>query len=109
MNDLRNSVQLIGNLGDEVTLTNFENGNILAKFPLATNEYYTDKKGEKAQNTQWHTVVAWGKKAEYMSKSLAKGNQVLIHGKIVYRSYEDKDGIKRYSSEIVADSFVKFN
>ncbi len=107
MNTLRNSVQLIGNLGNDIELKSFENGNSVANFPLATSEYFTNGDGEKVQTTQWHTVVAWGKKAELMKNSLTKGNQVIIHGKITYRSYEDKEGIKRYKTEIVADSFLR--
>ncbi len=107
MNTLRNSVQLIGNLGDDVQVKTFDNGNSVINFPLATSEYYTNSEGEKVQTTQWHTVVAWGKKGEQMVSSLNKGNQVLVHGKLTYRSYEDKQGIKRYVTEVVADSFLK--
>ena len=107
MKTLRNSVQLIGNLGKDVEVKTFDNGNSVINFPLATSEYYTNADGEKVQTTQWHTIVAWGKKGEQMSSNLSKGNQVLVQGKLTYRSYEDKEGIKRFVTEVIADSFVK--
>lgn len=107
MNTLRNSVQLIGNLGKDVEVKTFDNGNSVINFSLATSEFYNNSEGEKVQTTQWHRVVAWGKKADQMKSLLSKGNQVLVSGKLTYRSYEDKEGIKRYQTEIVADSFLK--
>jgi len=107
MNSIRNSVQLIGNLGSEVTSVTLENGQTLTKFPLATNEFYNSSEGEKVQKTQWHNIVAWGNKGESMAKTLEKGSEVMIHGKLEYRSYEDKEGVKRYSTEIIANSFFK--
>ena len=107
MRAIRNSVQLIGNLGRDVEVFTFDSGNKKATFSLATTEYYTNKEGEKSQDTQWHNVVAWGKTADLMSALLEKGNQVLIKGKIVNRSYEDKEGVKRSISEIVANEFMK--
>lgn len=107
MNTLRNSVQLIGNLGKDVEIKSFENGKKLAKFSLATNEFYKNNKGEKVQETQWHNIVAWGKTAEFMEKSLSKGSEVAIKGKLTHRSYDDKDGGTRYISEIVAQEFMK--
>ena len=74
---------------------------------MATSEFYTNKNGEKSEDTQWHNIVAWGKTADLMSSLLEKGNQVLVKGKIVNRSYEDKDGNKKYISEIVANEFMK--
>lgn len=106
MNALRNSIQLIGNLGKDIELKKFENGNSLVNFPLATNEQFINAEGEVVQNTQWHTITAWGKKAESMAKVLTKGSQVLIQGKISYKSYEAKDGSKRYSTEILANNFM---
>lgn len=107
MRTLRNSVQLIGNLGKDVEIKTFDNGNAVANFSLATSEFFTNSEGEKVQTTQWHTVVAWGKKGEAMHSNLSKGNQVLVQGKLTYRSYEDKDGVKRYVTEVIADGFVK--
>lgn len=109
MNTLRNSVQLIGNLGKDVLIKTFENGNKVARFSLATNEYYKNNKGEKVQETQWHNIVAWGKTAEFMEKSLSKGSEVAIKGKLTHRSYNDKDGATKYLTEIVAQEFVKMN
>lgn len=108
MNSLRNSVQLIGNLGQDVDLKTFDSGKMIAKFSLATNEYYKNNKGEKVQETQWHNIVAWGKNAEIANKILAKGNQVCVKGKLTSRSYTDKEGQTKYISEIVMNEFVKF-
>ena len=107
MNTLRNSVQLIGNLGKDIELKSFDNGTKLAKFSLATNEFYKNSKGEKVQETQWHNIVAWGKTAEFMDKSLSKGSEVAIKGKLTHRSYDDKNGVTKYISEIVAQEFMK--
>lgn len=107
MRAIRNSVQLIGNLGRDVEVFTFDSGNKKASFTMATSEYYKTKEGEKAQDTQWHNIVAWGKTADLMSALLEKGNQVLVKGKIVNRSYEDKEGNKKFVSEIVANEFMK--
>lgn len=100
MNTLRNKVQLIGNLGKDPEVINLEGGSKLAKFSLATNESYKNAKGEKVTDTQWHNVVAWGKTAEIAENYLKKGNEVAIEGKLVNRSYETKEGDKRYITEI---------
>ena len=107
MNSLKNSVQLIGNLGKEVDFKTFDNGTQLARFTVATNEYYKNSKGEKTQDTQWHNVVAWGKLAENISKTLEKGNEVLLKGKLTHRSYEDKNGNTKYASEVVVNEYMK--
>lgn len=109
MNTLRNQVQLLGNLGQDVTLSTFDSGSMKASFSLATTDYYKDKAGEKVQDTQWHNIIAWGKGAEIMSQALSKGSKVLIKGKLVNRSYEDKDGHKRYVTEILAKEFVNLD
>ena len=109
MNTLKNSVQLIGNLGKDVELQNFDNGSKLAKISIATNEFYKNKKGEKMQNTEWHNAIAWGNLAENMSKILEKGNEVALKGKLVHRSYEDKNGNTRYTSQVVVSDFIKIN
>jgi len=108
MSTSRNCVQLIGNLGKEVELLNFDSGNSKAAFTLATNEYYKNNKGEKVQDTQWHNVVAWGRIAENMKSILDKGSEVLVKGKLVSRAYEDKNGVTKYITEIVAKEFVSF-
>jgi len=107
MNSIRNHVQLIGNVGRDVEVKTFENGNKVARLTLATNEYYKDSKGEKQQSTEWHNVVAWGKLADLLSSSLAKGNEVAITGKLTSRSYETSDGQKKYVTEVVANEFMK--
>ena len=100
MNTLRNKVQLIGNLGNDPEVINLEGGSKLAKFSMATNESYKNAKGEKVTDTQWHNIVAWGKTAEIVENYLKKGNEVAVEGKLINRSYETKDGDKRYITEI---------
>ena len=100
MNSLRNRVQLIGNLGMNPEIKTISTGNKMAKFSLATNETFKNNKGEKITETQWHNVVAWGKLAEIVEKILEKGKEVAIEGKLVSRSYDDKDGNKKYITEI---------
>ena len=100
MNALRNKVQLIGNLGNDPEIVNLDGGNKLAKFSIATNETYKNAKGEKVTDTQWHNVVAWGKTAEIVENYLTKGNEVAVEGKLIHRSYENKEGEKRYITEI---------
>ncbi|HHH53456.1 MAG TPA: single-stranded DNA-binding protein [Bacteroidetes bacterium] len=109
MKTLKNFVQLIGNLGQDVELREFDSGSKKASFTLATNEGYTDKNGEKVEKTEWHNIVAWGKPAEWMKNSLKKGDQVMIQGQINYRKYEDKEGIVRYITEINTNDFLKIN
>lgn len=106
MNSLRNKVQLIGNLGSDPEVVNLESGKKIAKFSIATNESYKNAQGEKVQDTQWHNVIAWNKTAEIVEKFLEKGNEVAIEGKLVNRNYEDKDGVKRYVTEIIANELV---
>jgi len=106
MNALRNKVQLIGNLGQDPEIVNLDNGGKLAKFSVATNESYKNSKGEKVTDTQWHNVVAWGKTAEIVENYLAKGNEVAVEGKLIHRSYENKEGEKRYITEIKCNELV---
>jgi len=106
MNALRNKVQLIGNLGQDPEIVNLDNGGKLAKFSVATNEIYKNSKGEKVTDTQWHNVVAWGKTAEIVENYLTKGNEVAVEGKLVHRSYENKEGEKRYVTEIKCNELV---
>jgi single-strand DNA-binding protein len=109
MNNLKNSVQLIGNLGKDVEIKEISTGNKVARFTMATNDYYKNNKGEVVKETQWHTVVAWGKTAELMANVLQKGNTVVIHGKLVHRTYEDKDGNIKYTSEVKAHEFMNLS
>lgn len=106
MSNLRNRVQLLGNLGNDPEIIKFENGRRLAKFSIATTEIYYDNKGEKVQDTQWHNIVAWGKVAERSEKFLKKGSSVAVDGKIVYKKYEDNEGQKRFSTEIIMNEMV---
>ncbi len=108
MNTLRNKVQLIGNLGNDPEIINLESGKTLAKFAIATNESYTNAKGEKIIDTQWHNVVAWGKTAQIIEKYVTKGKEVAIEGKLTSRSYDDKDGNKRYITEVVCNELLMF-
>lgn len=108
MSSIRNKVQLIGRLGTKPELKEFESGKKRVSFSLATNEYYYTKSGERVEETTWHNVVAWEKSAEKMAKILDKGSEVAIEGKIANRSYEDKDGVKKYITEIVVEEFVLF-
>ena len=100
MNAIRNKVQLIGNLGKDPEIVTLEKGGKLAKFSLATNETYKNSKGERITETQWHNVVAWGKLADIVENYLAKGKEVALEGKLTHRSYETKEGEKRYITEI---------
>lgn len=106
MSTLRNSVRLIGRVGNAPEIKTFEKGNTLATFSLATNEVYYNDKGEKQESTQWHNLVAWGKTAEIVQKFVEKGKEIAIDGKLTYRSYDDKEGIKRYSTEIIIQEIV---
>lgn len=106
MNALRNKVQLIGNLGNDPEIVNLDGGNKLAKFSIATNETYKNAKGEKVTDTQWHNVVAWGKTAEIIENYLTKGNEVAVEGKLIHRSYETKEGEKRYVTEIKCNELL---
>ena len=106
MNALKNKVQLIGNLGHDPEIINLESGKTLAKFSIATNESYKNAQGEKVTDTQWHNVVAWGKTAGIVEKYLAKGKEVAIEGKLTTRSWDDKEGNKRYSTEVVCNELL---
>ena len=98
MSTLRNKVQLIGNVGQEPTITTLDSGKKVARISLATNENYKNSKGEKQTDTNWHTVIAWGKTADIIEKYVSKGKEVAIEGKLTSRSYEDKEGNKRHRS-----------
>ncbi|SNR42036.1 single-strand binding protein [Lutibacter agarilyticus] len=106
MSTLRNKVQLIGNLGNAPEIINLESGKKLAKFSLATNENYKNAQGEKQTETQWHNLVAWNKTAELIEKYVEKGREIAIEGKLTSRSYEDKDGNKRYVTEVIVSELL---
>ena len=109
MNALRNKVQLIGNLGMNPQVREFEGGKKLVKFSLATNESYKNNKGERVTETQWHSLVAWGNTATYVEKFLKQGMQVAIDGKLMNRNYTDKQGVKRYLTEIQINEVMIVN
>lgn len=106
MSTLRNKVQLIGNLGNDPEIINLESGKTLAKFSIATNESYKNAKGEKVTDTQWHNVVAWGNTAKIVENYLTKGKEIAVEGKLTSRSYETKEGEKRYFTEIVCSELM---
>lgn len=101
MSNLRNKVQLIGNVGNDPEMTVLESGKKVIRFSLATNENYKNANGEKVQNTDWHNIVAWNKAAEIIQKYAGKGKEIAIEGKLTSRSYETKEGEKRYITEVI--------
>jgi single-strand DNA-binding protein len=106
MNSLRNSVQLIGNLGMDPDVKTLESGKKVAKFAIATSETFKNKDGKKVSETTWHNLVVWDKLAEISGKYLKKGNQVAVEGRIVHRNYEDKNGVTKYTTEIVVNELL---
>jgi single-strand DNA-binding protein len=100
MNSLRNRVQLIGNLGADPEIKTYDKDKKLAKMNLATTEVYKDSEGKQVKDTQWHNLVAFGKNAELAEKFLKKGKEVAVEGKIVTKTYDDKEGNKKYFTEI---------
>lgn len=97
---LRNRVQIIGNVGGAPEVRNTESGKKLVRFSIATSESYRNTAGEKVTETQWHNVIAWGKIAEIAEKYIVKGGEVAIEGKLIHRNYTDKEGNKKYITEI---------
>jgi single-strand DNA-binding protein len=106
---LNNKVQLIGNIGMNPEIKTVGDNKTLAKFSIATNDIYKNNKGEKVVDTQWHNIVAWGNTAIIIEKYCEKGTSVAIEGKLMNRSYEDKEGVKRYVTEIIASEVMKLN
>lgn len=100
-----NKAILIGNLGRDPELKYTSSGKAVATFTLATSERWTGQDGQKQESTTWHNIVAWGRQAEVINEYLAKGRQVYIEGRIANRSYDDKDGNKKYISEVVVQNF----
>jgi len=103
---LKNKVQLIGNLGNKPEIRSLESGKKVARFSMATNEVYRSQKGDKITETQWHNLIAWGKVAELAEKFLDKGTEIMIEGKLINRNYTDKDGIKRYITEVQVNEIL---
>jgi len=106
MSTLRNKVQLIGNLGNDPEIITLDSGKKLAKFSLATNDTFKNAKGERETKTEWHNLIAWNKTAEIIEQYVSKGKEIAIEGKLTSRSYDDKEGIKRYITEIVVNELL---
>ncbi|GMQ24877.1 single-stranded DNA-binding protein [Algoriphagus sp. oki45] len=106
MNALRNKVQLIGRLGDKVEIKTLESGKIVGRVSIATQEVYRNTQGEKITDTTWTNLVVWGKQAETLEKYTDKGSEVAIEGKLSNRAYTDKNGNKKYISEVVISDFL---
>jgi single-strand DNA-binding protein len=106
MANLRNSVQLIGRLGKDPEVRTFDKGKKVANITLATNEVYKNQKGEKISDTQWHSLVVWGKLVDIVAKYLKKGSEIAIEGKLVHRTYETSGGDKKYVTEITVNDLV---
>ena len=106
MNALRNSVRLIGHLGDDPKVRQLESGKKVANFSVATNEVYRDHNGKKMSDTTWHRLVAWDKQAEIIENYTKKGSEIAIEGKLTNRSYDDKNGEKQFITEIVVNSVL---
>lgn len=111
MKTLNNTVRLIGNLGFDPEVREIAKGRKVARISVATNESYTNAAGEKVTDTQWHTVVAWGRIADQVEMMLSKGSPVMVEGRLVHRSYAGKDGVKRHITEVVLSDFkvIAFN
>ena len=101
-----NKVILVGNLGKDPEIRHFEGGSAVAHFSLATTEAYKDKLGQRIEQTEWHKITAWGKTAELIEKFVVKGKEIAIEGKLSHRSYDDKDGNKRYITEVIANEVL---
>lgn len=101
-----NKVILIGNLGKDPEVRHLESGATVANFPIATTETYKDRNGNRQEQTEWHNIVLWRGLADIAEKYLKKGNQIYVEGKIRTRSWEDKDGNTRYTTEVVGDNMT---
>ncbi|WP_396162402.1 single-stranded DNA-binding protein [Flavobacterium sp.] len=97
---MKNKVQLIGHVGQEPEVKTVNNKKV-ATLTIATNDFYFNEKGDKVEQTEWHRITAWGKTAEVIEKYVTKGKEIAVEGKLTHRSYDDKDGIKRYVTEIL--------
>lgn len=106
MNTLRNKVMLVGNLGQDPDMKTLEGGKKVVHFTLATKEDYKNSEGQKVKETTWHNITAWNGLAEIASKYLKKGNEVFVEGRLVYRTYEDKQGATKYVTDIVLNDLL---
>ncbi len=106
MRSINNQVHLIGNVGNELELKEVGSGKKVMTVSLATNQSYKNKSGEKVEQTEWHTVKVWGKQAELLAQYGKKGKRLAISGSLRHRNYEDKEGVKKYVTEVVADEVM---
>jgi single-strand DNA-binding protein len=106
MKNMRNKVQLIGHLGANPEVKSLDGGKKLVKISLATNDTYKNAAGEKIKETQWHNLIAWNKTAEIAEKYLQKGSEVAVEGKLMNRNYTDKEGNKKYITEVLVSDFL---
>ncbi|MFT5724262.1 MAG: single-strand DNA-binding protein [Bacteroidia bacterium] len=106
MNSLRNSVRLVGHLGNTPEVKEVANGKKVAKISLATNESFKKSTGEQVTETQWHNLVAWGKTAEIAEKYLAKGQEICVEGRLNNRKWEDPEGNTKYATEVVVNELL---
>jgi single-strand DNA-binding protein len=106
MSNLSNKVQLIGNLGQDPEIINLADGKKIAKFSIATQDRYKNKQGEMVNDTQWHRIVAFNTTANIISEYVKKGNKVGVEGKLVTRVWDDKEGNKRYTTEVVCNEIL---
>ena len=106
MSNLRNKVQLIGHVGNAPEVIQLESGKKLVKFSMATNDSYKNANGDKVEDTQWHNLVVWNKLTTVVEQYVKKGDEVAIEGKLTNRSYDDKEGNKRYVTEIVVNELL---
>ncbi|MFM1753081.1 MAG: hypothetical protein RLZZ236_20 [Bacteroidota bacterium] len=103
---MKNRVQLIGRVGQDPEVKNLEGGKKVTTITIATNDVYYKDNGDKVEQTEWHRVTAWGKTAEIMEKYVTKGKEIAIEGKLTHRSYDDKNGEKRYVTDIVVNEVL---
>ncbi|ARV11710.1 single-stranded DNA-binding protein [Gilvibacter sp. SZ-19] len=106
MNALRNKVQLIGRLGQEPEVLTFDDGGKIAKFSMATDDSYKDKQGQKVERTQWHNIIVRGGLVNIVENYVTKGQEIAIEGKLTSRSWDDKDGNKRYVTEVMVNELL---
>ena len=106
MNNLRNRVQLIGHVGNDPEIKTFEGGKKLATITLATNDHYKNAKGEKVEQTEWHRLTAWGTTADIIEQFVKKGKEIAVDGKLTHRTYDDKNGDKKYITEVIISEVV---
>lgn len=103
---MKNRVQLIGRVGQDPEVKNLEGGKKVTTITIATNDVYYKDNGDKVEQTEWHRVTAWGKTAEIIEKYVTKGKEIAIEGKLMHRSYDDKNGEKRYVTDIVVNEVL---